>query len=101
MLLAMDTAPNSSSKWIPVVDADLCTGCAACADECDPACLVMDGGIAVLMETDACTSCDDCIPVCEVDGAIRMGLVPHAGDRSVGRWDAPAHASAGDSRASA
>ncbi|MCC7535964.1 MAG: ferredoxin [Deltaproteobacteria bacterium] len=69
----MDIAPSPATKTVPLVDADLCTGCAACADECDPACLVMDGGLAVLIEPEACTSCEDCVPVCEVEGAIKMG----------------------------
>lgn len=76
-------------KWVPVIDAEKCTGCNLCVEACGPKCLTLIDGVAVLSAPDICGSEEHCIPACE-SGAIRMQWVGTDGDRSRGRWrDAP------------
>lgn len=74
-----------SLKWVPVIDADRCTGCALCVEACGPACLDISDGIAYLSEPPACGSEEHCIEPC-LDDAIEMAWVPTVADHSVGRW---------------
>lgn len=72
-------------KWIPVVDAENCTGCNLCIEACGPDCLELIDDCAVLTVPDACGSEEHCIPVCEFD-AIRMEWIEMEGDRGRGAW---------------
>ena len=72
-------------KWMPVIDADRCSGCELCVSACGPACLGMDGVLAVLTLPVACGSEEHCIGVC-ADDAIRMAWLPWTGDPSRGKW---------------
>ncbi len=72
-------------KWMPVVDADRCTGCNLCVEACGPQCLELVEGIAALPRPDECGSEEHCIAVCR-DDAIHMQWVPFAGNESIGRW---------------
>lgn len=74
-----------ADKWIPVVDADRCTGCGRCVDACSPKSLGLVDGIAVLAHPDTCGSEEHCIAPCQ-DDAIHMVWMPMEGELSVGRW---------------
>jgi ferredoxin len=65
-------------KWLPVIDAERCTGCGLCVDACGPRSLEMVNGIATLVRPDTCGSEEHCIAVCR-DDAIRMAWLPFAG----------------------
>jgi NAD-dependent dihydropyrimidine dehydrogenase PreA subunit len=57
---------------IAVVDADLCTGCGACVDECDDDALHMNDDETLAVVTAAnCTGCASCVDVCPT-AAIEM-----------------------------
>lgn len=72
-------------KWLPVIDADKCTGCNLCVEACGPRCLEIIEGIAALPRPDQCGSEEHCIAACH-DDAIHMQWVPFAGNESVGSW---------------
>ncbi len=72
-------------KWIPVIDAERCTGCGLCVDACGPQCLEMIGGLPILTKLDLCGSEEHCIPPCRHE-AIYMDWVKSEGDQKVGRW---------------
>ena len=74
-------------KWLPVVDEDLCSGCAACVEACGPKSLAMMNGIAVLARPDTCGSEEHCIAPCPT-AAIQMAWVESAGDHTRGKWRA-------------
>jgi MinD superfamily P-loop ATPase len=81
------SAEFSGYKWLPVVDASKCTGCALCANACGPGCLVMRQEVAVLAEPEVCGSEEHCIGLC-TDDAIHMAWVPWSGNRARGLWRA-------------
>ena len=54
----------------PVVDADACTACGICVDECPESCFDL-GDVAVLARPDDCTECGTCEDVCPSE-AIEM-----------------------------
>ena len=72
-------------KWMPVIDADKCTGCNLCVEACGPKCLELVEGIAALPRPDQCGSEEHCIAVCR-DDAIHMQWIPFQGNQDVGRW---------------
>jgi MinD superfamily P-loop ATPase len=74
-----------SFKWVPVVDEELCTGCAACVEVCTPRSLELVNGKAVLVHPDTCGSEEHCIAPCQFD-AIGMEWVEMRGDVFVGNW---------------
>jgi MinD superfamily P-loop ATPase len=74
-------------KWMPVIDEGKCSGCGLCVSACGPACLGMDGALAVLTLPEACGSEEHCIGVC-ADDAIQMAWLPWTGDPSRGKWQA-------------
>jgi Na+-translocating ferredoxin:NAD+ oxidoreductase RNF subunit RnfB len=75
-------------KWLPVIDADLCTGCGACVRACGPACLkIDDNNIAVLFMPDHCGSEEHCIAPCP-EKCIHMEWVESEGDPARGKWRA-------------
>ena len=57
---------------IAVVDADLCTGCGACVDECNDDALAMnDDETLAVVNAAKCTGCGNCEDTCPT-GAIEM-----------------------------
>lgn len=74
-------------KWLPVIDANRCTGCARCVEACGPKSLEIIDGLAVLRRPDTCGSEEHCIRPCPEE-AIRMEWVVAAGEASRGRWRA-------------
>ena len=80
---------NPTHKWMPVIDEDKCTGCALCVNACGPACLEMQGNLAVLTLPETCGSEEHCIGLC-ADDAIHMAWLPWEGDVSRGKWRTPA-----------
>ena len=81
-------------KWMPIIDAEKCTGCQLCVDACGPKCLVMVGGLAALTLPEACGSEEHCIGLC-ADDAIHMAWLPWTGDAGRGKWQSLAHLGAG------
>lgn len=73
------------TKYVPIIDNDLCTGCGRCVDVCTPASLQIILGKAVLVNANSCGSEEHCIPVCQ-EAAIAMGWLPVQGDDRIGRW---------------
>jgi len=53
-----------------VVDAEKCTGCGTCVDECPSEAIEMKDDVAVVDE-DACADCGVCVDVCPAE-AITM-----------------------------
>ena len=53
-----------------VVDAEKCTGCESCIDECPSEAIAMKDEIAVVDE-EACADCGVCVDVCPAE-AITM-----------------------------
>lgn len=52
-----------------VVDAEKCTGCEACVEECPVDTIAMEDGVAVV--GDECVDCGACVDACPVE-AITM-----------------------------
>ncbi len=77
--------PERLIKWIPVVDEELCTGCAACVEACGPKSLALVDRLAVLAQPDTCGSEEHCIAPCPT-AAIRMVWSEVRGDTSRGKW---------------
>ena len=51
-----------------VINADECTGCGSCIDECPLELLVMgDDNIVKLTDPDECTDCGSCVSECPSD----------------------------------
>jgi ferredoxin len=74
-----------SFKWLPIVDAELCTGCGLCVEVCGPKSLEVMQQVVVLARRNTCGSEGHCIPACPED-AIRMEWVEMQGDRTRGKW---------------
>ena len=58
-------------NWLmskPVVDADSCTACGICVDECPNSCLDLED-VAKLARPDDCSECGTCVDVCP-NGAV-------------------------------
>ena len=55
---------------VPVVDADICTACGICVDECPSSCYDLED-VARLNRPDDCTECGTCVDACP-NGAISM-----------------------------
>ncbi|MBI2950006.1 MAG: 4Fe-4S binding protein [Verrucomicrobia bacterium] len=72
---------------MPVVDEDLCTGCAACVEACGPKSLEIVDRVAVLVRPDTCGSEEHCIAPCPTT-AIQMAWVEMDGDKNRGKWRA-------------
>jgi Fe-S-cluster-containing dehydrogenase component len=74
-------------KWLPVIDANRCTGCGSCVMACGPRSLEVVNEAAVLARPDTCGSEEHCIKPCPEE-AIQMAWVAAEGDRSRGQWRA-------------
>ena len=55
---------------LPVVDANECTACGICVDECPNGCYDLED-IAKLNRPDDCSECGTCVDACP-NGAISM-----------------------------
>lgn len=55
---------------VPVVNADMCTACGICADDCPNSCYDIED-VAVLSRPQDCTECGICVDACP-NGAISM-----------------------------
>jgi NAD-dependent dihydropyrimidine dehydrogenase PreA subunit len=69
-----------SPKWLPVIDAESCTGCGRCLEACDHGCLGMVWEFATLLRPGDCGGEGRCVKACRED-LIRMDWVraDHAG----------------------
>jgi NAD-dependent dihydropyrimidine dehydrogenase PreA subunit len=75
-------------KWLPVIRAELCTGCGRCVEACGPRSLAIVDQVAVLLHPETCGSEEHCIAPCP-EAAIRMEWVRWTlpgSDRNRGRW---------------
>jgi len=72
-------------KWLPAIDRDQCNGCQECIYACEPRCLKIIDGTAVLTHPDLCGSEEHCIAPCPIE-AIHMKWVAMEGNRNIGRW---------------
>ncbi len=52
------------------VDADTCTGCETCVESCPSEAIIMEDGVAVILE-DECVDCGACVGECPLE-AINM-----------------------------
>jgi MinD superfamily P-loop ATPase len=48
----------------PNINADLCTGCSLCVDDCAPQALEIQNDVARLSKPDECTGCGNCKDNC-------------------------------------
>ena len=48
---------------IPIIDAEKCSGCEACVDECPPEAITLKDEIAVIDEK-LCEECGECADAC-------------------------------------
>jgi NAD-dependent dihydropyrimidine dehydrogenase PreA subunit len=62
------------SRYRAVVDADTCTGCGACVDDCPMEAIFCDGNDIAAVSAEACIGCGLCARLC-APGAIRLTAV--------------------------
>jgi len=48
---------------IPIIDAEKCSGCEECLEECPPQAIEMKGDVAVIIEK-LCEECGECVDAC-------------------------------------
>lgn len=56
----------NGSEWLPIIDAETCTGCGDCVEICPTEALAMQGDVAIVARPDACNYCAYCEPICPV-----------------------------------
>lgn len=57
--------------WLPIIDAETCTGCGDCVEVCPTEALAMRDNLAVVADPEACNYCGYCELICPV-GAIEL-----------------------------
>ncbi len=62
------------SRYRAAVEADACTGCGACLDDCPMEALSLDQAAVAVVNAEACIGCGVCARVC-APGAIRLVAV--------------------------
>jgi len=62
------------SRYQAVIDAELCTGCGVCVDDCPMEAITMDDGGPAAIRAEACIGCGVCSHGC-APGAIRLAEV--------------------------
>jgi NAD-dependent dihydropyrimidine dehydrogenase PreA subunit len=72
-------------KWVPVIEAERCTGCGLCLEFCRHEALTLRDNVVTLARPDACGSEEHCLHPCPED-ALRMDWVPLRGNPGVGLW---------------
>ena len=60
-----------SENQKPIIDAESCTGCSICIDECPTNALEIQNDVSVLAKSEDCTGCGNCEEICPV-AAITM-----------------------------
>lgn len=56
---------------VAVINADECTGCGTCVDECPVEAISMNDDDIAVVNADECTECGACVDACPVE-AISM-----------------------------
>lgn len=51
----------------PIIDANECSGCGICVDECPNGVLDLDDDVAVAANEDACDGCATCVEECPME----------------------------------
>lgn len=59
-----------TNMYLVNVDADKCSGCGECVDNCPNGVLELDDGVAVVTENE-CLGCESCVEVCTT-GAVTV-----------------------------
>jgi heterodisulfide reductase subunit A-like polyferredoxin len=67
----------TSSGYVSVVDAELCTGCGSCVEDCQFGALMLNDGAATV-DTDSCMGCGVCMSQCD-NGAVTLVRDPAKG----------------------
>ena len=68
----MEKAGAMSEAWVlPVVDADICTGCGECVARCPAGAVELAGGKVRFRASESCTYCGVCEEVCP-EGAVAL-----------------------------
>ena len=65
------------SRFLSVVDEELCDGCGKCPKRCPVDAIQMEEALGfdeekAVIDADQCVGCGACIPACPIDGAMRM-----------------------------
>ena len=72
-------AAMNSSRWMPKIDRNLCTGCGDCVAACPVNALAQVGGKAALVKPEACTYCTACEDICPANAIALPFLICRAG----------------------
>lgn len=54
------------------IDADACTGCGTCVDECPAAAISLNDDDIAVVDEDECLDCGACVDACPNGGAITL-----------------------------
>lgn len=53
--------------WLPIIDAETCTGCGDCIEVCPTEALALQNNVAIVARPEACNYSAYCEPICPVD----------------------------------